>query len=123
MLIPVDFKSTEPIYMQIYWAFVGAIASGELSAGKTLPSSRKLAADLGINYHTANKAYNLLESEGFVGTDKKRTTVARSTGPSREDYMQRWKEMQINLITEAKAKGIRGDEMLALFRKLLEMED
>ncbi|MGC8715387.1 MAG: GntR family transcriptional regulator [Thermoplasmata archaeon] len=41
--------------MQIYDQIVEAIASGKLNSGTSLPSARKLAADLGINFHTVNK--------------------------------------------------------------------
>ena len=66
MLLTIDFSSSEPIYMQIRNAVVTGIASGTLQDGDSLPSVRTLGAELGVNLHTVNKAYQLLQSEGFI---------------------------------------------------------
>ena len=64
MPIVIDQMSEEPIYQQIRTQVIGAIATGELSPGESLPSVRSLARDLGVNLHTVNKAYAVLRDEG-----------------------------------------------------------
>lgn len=66
MILRIDQASAEPIYLQIRSQIVEAIAQGELRAGDGLPSVRSLAADLGVNLHTVNKAYAVLRDEGYV---------------------------------------------------------
>ena len=66
MFIEVDATAQEPLYGQIRDQIVAGIATGELTAGMQLPSVRALAADLGINLHTVNKAYAVLRDEGYV---------------------------------------------------------
>ena len=66
MLIQIDQSAETPIYQQLRNEIVAGIAAGELAPGDSLPSVRALAADLGINLHTANKAYALLRDEGYV---------------------------------------------------------
>lgn len=66
MIIQIEFSSGEPIYLQIRSQIVHAVATGELQAGDALPSVRSLAADLGVNMHTVNKAYAVLRDEGYV---------------------------------------------------------
>ncbi|MGN0045892.1 MAG: GntR family transcriptional regulator [Eggerthellaceae bacterium] len=66
MILSIDQLSSDPIYQQIHDQVVAAVAKGELSVGDGLPSVRSLAADLGINLHTVNKAYALLRDEGYV---------------------------------------------------------
>lgn len=66
MLITVDSRASEPLYLQIRNQIVAGIATGELEPGVTLPSVRSLAGDLGINLHTVNKAYAVLRDEGYV---------------------------------------------------------
>lgn len=66
MIIRIDQKSSEPIYLQLRSQIIAAIAKGELVSGDTLPSVRSLASDLGINLHTVNKAYAVLRDEGYV---------------------------------------------------------
>jgi DNA-binding transcriptional regulator YhcF (GntR family) len=48
--------SIVPIYQQIRNRIVEAIPAGELPAGSGLPSTRQLAVDLGINFHTVNRS-------------------------------------------------------------------
>ena len=66
MVIRIDQRSDEPLYLQIRNQIIAAIARGELVPGQALPSVRSLASDLGINLHTVNKAYAVLRDEGYV---------------------------------------------------------
>ena len=66
MIIRIDQMSPTPIYQQLRDQVVAAIASGELAVGDALPPVRTLAADLGINLHTVNKAYALLRDDGYL---------------------------------------------------------
>ena len=58
----------EPIYEQIKKAIKQAIYSNELKEGEILPSVRVLANDLKISFLTVKKAYDELETEGFIKT-------------------------------------------------------
>ena len=66
MVIRIDQSDEAPIYLQIRDQIIEGIARGELSPGDSLPSVRQLAADLGINLHTVNKAYALLRDDGYL---------------------------------------------------------
>ncbi len=66
MIIRVDQKAREPLYLQIRSQIIGAIARGDLEPGQALPSVRSLGDDLGINLHTVNKAYAVLRDEGYI---------------------------------------------------------
>jgi len=66
MVITVQLESTTPLYQQIQTQIIAGIAQSELTPGEQLPSVRALAAQLGINLHTVNKAYRLLQDEGYV---------------------------------------------------------
>lgn len=66
MIVRIDQKSEEPLYLQLRGQIIAAIARGELEPGAPLPSVRALAGDLGINLHTVNKAYAVLREEGYV---------------------------------------------------------
>jgi len=69
--------SIVPVYQQIRNRIVEAIAAGELPAGSGLPSTRQLAVDLGINFHTVNKAYDLLRREGLLRIGRKAGAVVQ----------------------------------------------
>lgn len=75
MLIEIDFKSNEAIYVQLKNQIILGIATSEIQEGDTLPSVRQLADHIGINMHTVNKAYHVLRQEGFLQLDKRRGAV------------------------------------------------
>lgn len=78
MLLSIDFGSDQPIYMQIRNGIVTGIASGQLQDGDALPSVRTLGAEIGVNLHTVNKAYKLLQSEGFIEIQRSRGTFIKA---------------------------------------------
>jgi GntR family transcriptional regulator/MocR family aminotransferase len=57
-----------------------AIRDGTLAAGARMPSSRVLAAELGVARNSALYAYEQLATEGFVLPDRRGTVVARLKG-------------------------------------------
>jgi DNA-binding transcriptional regulator YhcF (GntR family) len=66
LTITIDRGLEEPVYAQVAHQLRRLIASGALLPGKTLPSVRRLAGDLGVNLNTIARAYRLLEDEGFL---------------------------------------------------------
>jgi len=55
-----------PAYHRLYQLICRAILEGHLSAGARLPSSRDLAAELGIARNTVLQVYDQLSEEGYV---------------------------------------------------------
>lgn len=66
MKIIIKNGSAVPIYEQIKNAIRDEILKGNLSSGEKLPSVRNLARELSISILTVKKAYDELESEGFI---------------------------------------------------------
>jgi GntR family transcriptional regulator len=58
----------EPMYRQIEAQLRDFILSGQLQPGTRLPSMRALASDLSCSVITTRRAYEDLESEGFIRT-------------------------------------------------------
>ena len=83
--------SGKPIYEQIYTQIKNCILSGELSPGDALPSIRTLAKDLRISVITTKRAYDELESEGFIYTlpGKGCFVAERSTELLREENLKK----------------------------------
>lgn len=65
-LITMDRDSAEPLYRQLRTAILGDIAAGSLDPDTPLPSSRRLADELGLSRNTINAAYQELVAEGFI---------------------------------------------------------
>ncbi|MDR1135974.1 MAG: GntR family transcriptional regulator [Clostridiales Family XIII bacterium] len=75
MLIKIDIYAEKPIYEQLRDNIILGIASGQLAEGEPLPSARRLAGDLGVNFHTINKAYDILRSDGYILMDRRTTAI------------------------------------------------
>jgi DNA-binding transcriptional regulator YhcF (GntR family) len=98
-----------PIYKQIRNRIVKAIAAGELPEGSGLPAIRQLAVDLGINFHTVNKAYDLLRREGLLRIGRKAGAVVQrdaAGGPPRPGWKRDWAGRLRTLLAEAAAQGL-----------------
>ena len=64
--ISVDRAGGTPLSEQVYAAIERRIAAGQLSENSRLPTTRELAAALGVNRGTVQAAYRRLQHEGLV---------------------------------------------------------
>jgi GntR family transcriptional regulator len=83
MNIQLDFRSRQPIYLQIVEQVRTLVASGELKQGDQLPTVRQLATELRVNFNTVARAYRLLDEAGLISTQQGRGTYIWET-PSAE---------------------------------------
>ena len=60
------FNSDMPIYTQLISQIKFAIVSGELPPGERMSTVRDLAAEAGVNPNTMQRAFQELEREGLV---------------------------------------------------------
>jgi len=58
----------DPVYLQAVLYVKRQILLGKAVSGDKLPSRREVAAQLSINPNTVQKAFKLMEDEGFVRT-------------------------------------------------------
>ena len=61
-------KSSVHLHRQLYEALREAILTGRFVAGIRLPSTRKLATELGVSRNTVINAFEQLQAEGFIET-------------------------------------------------------
>ncbi len=66
MFITLSQSSPDPLYKQITDQIRDAIATGELGAEERLPSIRDLARSLNTSVITVKRAYQDLESLGYI---------------------------------------------------------
>ncbi|SDC15001.1 MocR-like pyridoxine biosynthesis transcription factor PdxR [Paraburkholderia lycopersici] len=76
-----DRGSAQPVYRQLHKLLQRAILSRELPAGARVPSSRLLAAELGIARNTVTQVYEQLVLEGYVTSATGRGTFVADTSP------------------------------------------
>ena len=117
MLLSIEPDGPVPIYQQIRDRIVEAIAGGRQPAGSALPSTRQLAVDLGVNFHTVNKAYDLLRQEGLLRLGRKSGAVVRrdaASGPPDPGWVQDWTSRLHTLLAEAAAQGMAPEDIIGL---------
>lgn len=114
MILSVDETSEVPIYAQLRDQVVLAIADGELRDGDPLPSTRQLAADLGVNFHTVHKAYDLLRREGLLVLSRRSGAVVRrrAQGDPPPGFVEGWEPAARTLLAQAVAQGVPRDQIL-----------
>ncbi|MCZ9884587.1 GntR family transcriptional regulator [Arthrobacter sp. B2a2-09] len=119
MILNVDLASDVPIYQQLRDQIVEAIADGVLAEGSSLPATRTLAADFGINFHTVNKAYDLLRQQGLIQLNRKTGAVVTPTVAD-PPFGAEWAARARTLLAEAVARGLPADEVLKSCRSILD---
>ncbi|MDR3573378.1 MAG: GntR family transcriptional regulator [Anaerolineaceae bacterium] len=72
--IKLDFRSNEPIYVQIARQIEQLVANGEIKLGDQLPTVRELATELRINFNTVSRAYRILDESRLISTQRGRGT-------------------------------------------------
>jgi GntR family transcriptional regulator len=115
-LVRVDAGDGLPIYRQIVEQVKAALAAGALRPGDRLPSHRDLAKELVVAPLTVSRAYDLLEREGLLATERGRGTfVATGAGGAAPAAAEELRERADALVRQARALGLsRGDALRAL---------
>lgn len=125
MFLTIDKFSSEPIYLQIRSQIVSAIAKGELVQGDALPSVRNMARDLGVNLHTVNKAYAMLQDDGYAMMNGRKGTIVcvpnhAADSQQFQDIQNRTLATLSQLATEYRASGGSAKDFVALAQRAVE---
>lgn len=99
--IKLDFRSTEPIYLQIARQVEQLVAKGELKLGDQLPTVRELATELRINFNTVGRAYRVLDETHLISTQRGRGTYI-------------WEEPTEETMNQLKKKSL--EELTQIYR-------
>jgi GntR family transcriptional regulator len=103
-----------PIYRQIMRQVVEAIATGRLAPGAQLPSHRDLSEQLVIAPLTVKKAYDELESAGYIETQRGRGTFvsARSAKSAQRAQSEHIAATARALVAQAYGAGLTLDDVI-----------
>ena len=122
MEIIVSNKTSRPLYEQIVSQVKTQIMSGGLTAGEALPSIRALARSLQISVLTVQKAYDILQEDGFIETTagKGCFVSAQNQDFYLEEQQKKIEEHFGEAIEIARTSGIPLDKLLHLLTLLYE---
>jgi GntR family transcriptional regulator len=116
-MISLNYRDSRPIYEQIKDGLKKLIVTGALAANEKLPSVRALATQLSINPNTIQRAYNELESEGYIYSIPGKGSFAAQDAGGDEKRKQELKEKLRDLAAELRYLGVSQEELLALMRE------
>ncbi len=124
MNIILSNESELPIYRQIFDQIQEQILSGVIPEGEVLPSIRKLAKELGISVITTTRAYNELESEGYIVSRQGKGSIVLGKNNSvvREQYQKRMEEAFEVMKVNAKYLEMSDEEILKYVEEHLKYE-
>lgn len=111
-MILLDYRDKRPIYEQMVEKLERLIASGGLEQGSKMPSVRSLAVDLAVNPNTVQRAYTLLEQEGYLYTVTGRGSFV---APERE-----WRDGQLRRVLAEWMSMTRRARDAGLSQKVLQ---
>ena len=109
-----------PIYRQIMRQITEAIAGKRLRPGDKLSSHRDLAERLVIAPLTVKKAYDELERDGYIRTQRGRGTFIAERPPAIDgaERRERLRQTARKLVTEAYLGGVPLKEVLNAIREV-----
>lgn len=114
--IRLDFRSGEPIYLQLVRQIERLVAQGDLPTGTQLPTVRELATDLRINFNTVARAYRLLDEVGLISTQRGRGTYiweAPSEETAQKIRRHTLEELARRFVEDASALGFGPTDLLS----------
>jgi GntR family transcriptional regulator len=119
--VQVDFRSEEPLYLQIARQIEELVGNGELNVGDQLPTVREMAAELSINFNTVARAYRLLDESRIISTQRGRGTYIweKPTDEARKILKEEALENLLqDMIEKIKGRGYTRDEIIETLQRL-----
>lgn len=112
-MINLNTRDARPIYEQVKDGLRHLVVTGALRPGDQFPSVRALASSLAINPNTIQKAYESLESEGYLATTPGKGSFAAlcsdPDAPRRQVLLGQFDATAAELLF----LGLRPDELAA----------
>lgn len=115
-MINLNYRDSRPIYEQIRDELRKLIVTGAVKTDEKLPSVRSLASELAINPNTIQRAYNELESEGYIcSVPGKGSFAAASAGADEARKRELLKKVR-EMLRELRYLGLTQEELTSLLK-------
>ena len=101
-MISIDYQDRRPIYEQIVARYEMLILTGVLQEDEQLPSVRQMAQELSINPNTIQKAYSILEHDGYIYTVRGRGNFVSGSSALMKNRRRDWEDRLKTLLREGK---------------------
>ena len=116
-----DESSDLPLWAQLKKRLTYLIMSQSYREGDRLPTVRELSNQLSVAYNTVSKVYRDLERDGLIRTKQGSGTFVVYDGSSDDERPDAAVEAAtVQLVEQARDKGMTDEEVLTLVRRYLE---
>lgn len=113
-MFSINFGSRTPVYQQLYDDVVRLASLGILKSNTKLSPVRVLATELGINPNTVQKAYKMLESDGYIySTVGRGSFVSEKLGQNEAEKIEAKKKLKESA-SDAYKKGVTKEEITSI---------
>ena len=121
-MISIDRSSSKPIHDQLREQLRFQIASGHYKVESALPSTRKLAEQLDISFHTVRKVYQDLEREGLLASRPGAGFIVKERVPlSKSDRTERGAAVVRDALQRLIGLGLSEPDIDYLFQEQLSL--
>ncbi|WP_113074339.1 GntR family transcriptional regulator [Petrotoga sp. 9PW.55.5.1] len=120
MWFSIDFSSHVPVYKQIVEKIMVKVAQGELKKGDFLPSVRKLAEDIGVNFNTVSRAYKELSTMGIIEIQRGEGYILKTE--NLKDFNKQVLSEVKQIIKKALNAGVSPEEIVKVFEEVVGRE-
>jgi GntR family transcriptional regulator len=122
--ITIDNDSGIPIWLQLRNRLIYLIEFGHFKVGDKLPTVRKLAVDLGINFNTVSRVYRDIERDGYIVSRQGAGTFVFDGWQKRDGAALGETDSLIDeFIRQCHELGIPQDDIVELVRRRLNVSD
>lgn len=116
-MISLNYRDSRPIYEQIRDELRKLIVTGAIGVDDKLPSVRALATELAINPNTIQRAYNQLETEGYLYSVPGKGSFACRPQSADQARRETLLEELKGLLSELRCLGMTQAELLGLWKE------
>lgn len=118
-MLTVNFQSRTPVYQQLYDDVIRLVYIGVLKSNTKLPPVRGLATELGINPNTVQKAYKMLETDGYIYSTVGRGSFVSEKLSQDEAEKIDAKQKLKNAVENAYKKGVNQEEICYIVKGIM----
>ena len=119
-MLTLNYRDSRPIYEQIKDGLRRMIVTGAMAQDEKLPSVRALATQLSINPNTIQRAYNELETEGYISSVAGKGSFVSGTADADAARREHLKEDLRKLAGELRYLGMTHEEAMKLIKEVYE---
>lgn len=119
-MLTLNYRDSRPIYEQIRDGLRKMIVTGAMQQDEKLPSVRALATQLSINPNTIQRAYNELETEGYIYSVAGRGSFVSGTADADAARRESLKNDLRTLMGELRYLGVTQEDAVTLIKEVYE---